>query len=144
MLSVQLHSLSDTERFAKTIAGILEGGEMIALLGELGAGKTTFTRYLISELGGPPEVTSPTFVLAAEYDVRDGLVVEHWDLYRLSAAPEELHDLGSDKLIRIIEWCDRDQDLLSSVDLQLSFHASEDGKRVVLVSGKMAGRVKRN
>jgi tRNA threonylcarbamoyladenosine biosynthesis protein TsaE len=92
------------------LAAALRGGEAIALVGELGAGKTTFVAGLVAALGGG-DAHSPTFALVHEYD-RGRLIVWHADLYRIERAAE-LIELGLDDVIAdprgvtIVEWADR-------------------------------------
>jgi tRNA threonylcarbamoyl adenosine modification protein YjeE len=92
------------------LAAALRGGDAVALVGDLGAGKTTFVAGLVAALGGGA-ATSPTFALVHEY--RGGrLVVWHVDLYRLERA-SELPELGLDDLVGdprgvvLVEWADR-------------------------------------
>ena len=106
-------SLDHLNQISKTISKKLENGDCIFLIGEIGVGKTTFTRYLINNLQilkglRETEVLSPTFNLLYEYDIKD-LKIMHYDLYRIKKA-EELDQLGifnDDKeSIKIIEWPD--------------------------------------
>lgn len=87
------------------IAGRLEAGDLVALNGELGAGKTTLTRGLGEALGVRGAVTSPTFVLARTHPRPDGPPLVHVDAYRLSSAVE-LDDLDIDfeRSITVVEW----------------------------------------
>ncbi len=92
------------------LAGLLRGGDAIALVGDLGAGKTTFVAGLVAALGGGV-ATSPTFALVNVYD-GGRLIVTHVDLYRIERA-RELEELGLDDAIgdprgvAIVEWADR-------------------------------------
>lgn len=105
-----------TQRLGRFLAGSVQAGDVIALDGPLGAGKTTLVRALVEELGGDPaEVSSPTFTLLNRYDAR--LPVVHVDAYRLQG-PGALAGLGFDELaedgIGIIEWAERVLPVLSS------------------------------
>jgi tRNA threonylcarbamoyl adenosine modification protein YjeE len=99
-----------TRAAGAALARALRGGEAIALVGELGAGKTTFVAGLVAALGGPT-AHSPTFALVHEY-AGGRLAVWHVDLYRIQRAAE-LPELGLDELIGdprgvvIVEWADR-------------------------------------
>ena len=104
--SRELRSLSDTESLAKDIARTLRGGDSLALNGELGAGKTTFVKFLAKEFGVVEEVSSPSFVLQHIYS-GNALTIEHWDLYRLGAVPEELDEDPPKGVLRVIEWADK-------------------------------------
>lgn len=93
-------------KIAAKLASMLFCGSVVLLFGDLGAGKTTFTRYLVSALGGDPRcVTSPTFTIANEYKAR--LKIYHVDLFRLKT--NELEELPIDEYIEsdgvcIVEW----------------------------------------
>ena len=104
-------SIEETQRLAAALAVLLTPGDVLCLYGQLGAGKTYFTKGLVAGLGGDGEaVTSPTFVLMQIY--REGrLPVYHFDAYRLHAAQDML-DIGSDECldgdgVSVIEWADR-------------------------------------
>lgn len=88
----------------------------VGLSGNLGAGKTTLTKALLHALGEQEEVPSPTFNLVYEYQLGD-LLLEHWDLYRVSQPPEEL--LFSDASVCLIEWIDKFPELLARCDLHV-------------------------
>lgn len=101
------NSLADTVKFANFIAENLFGGEVILLNGELGAGKTTFTKGLARALGITEEVTSPTFTLLNVYE-SGRLPLYHMDMYRIESA-EELYETGMEDYlskdgITVIEW----------------------------------------
>ena len=91
--TIRLSSELDTRRLAEDLAAALIPGDVIALEGDLGAGKTTLCRYLIRALSADDalEVPSPTFALMQPYEAR--FTVRHFDLYRLSD-PDELDDIG--------------------------------------------------
>lgn len=100
------NSLLDTQNLAQKIAARLEGQEIILLSGDLGAGKTTFTKSLFAALGVVEVVTSPTFAFMKEYNAKFKL--SHYDMYRVEDE-DELWELGiSDNLyddgVCVIEW----------------------------------------
>ena len=103
----KIASIDETYALASDIAGELEGGEVILLEGDLGAGKTTFTKGLAKALGVKEEVTSPTFTILNVYE--DGrLKLNHLDMYRVESA-DELAELGiedcfADDSVTVIEW----------------------------------------
>jgi tRNA threonylcarbamoyladenosine biosynthesis protein TsaE len=108
MLELELQSEADTLALARSLAAVLEGGDVIGLEGGLGAGKTTFARGAVHGLGVTEEtaVTSPTFALLHLYEGR--LPIAHADFYRL-AGEAELEELGVDELIEegavlFVEW----------------------------------------
>ncbi len=91
---------------ARSFASLLYRGSVVLLLGELGSGKTTFTRYLVTSLGGNPrQVTSPTFTIVNEYNAN--IKIYHVDLFRIEK--EEVIDLPIDEYLEsdgvcLIEW----------------------------------------
>ena len=106
-------SLDHLNLISKSISKKLEHGDCLFLIGEIGVGKTTFTRFLINNLQNQKgleetEVLSPTFNLLYEYEIKD-LKIMHYDLYRIKKA-NELDHLGifseDEKTIKIIEWPD--------------------------------------
>ena len=106
-------SLDHLNSISKKISQKLAKGDCIFLVGEIGVGKTTLTRYLINNLQSQrglkeTEVLSPTFNLLYEYEIKD-LKIMHYDLYRIKKA-NELDHLGifleNEKTIKIIEWPD--------------------------------------
>ena len=99
-------SEKDTYAFAKRVADRLKGGEVILLNGDLGAGKTTFTKGLALALGVKETVTSPTFTYVKEYDGR--LPLFHFDMYRVADA-DEVYELGLEEYfyrggVVVVEW----------------------------------------
>lgn len=93
----------DTRSFAKRLSTLLSAGDVLALIGDLGAGKTTFTQGLATGLGVVDRVNSPTFTIIKEYEGR--LPLYHMDVYRLDGA----EDLGFEEYftsngVTVIEW----------------------------------------
>lgn len=101
------YSVEDTEKFANELAKEIKGGEIILLNGDLGAGKTTFTKAFAKALGVNANVTSPTFTFMKEYCGK--FPIYHFDMYRVSDE-DELYELGlneyleSENGICVIEW----------------------------------------
>jgi len=108
-LDLALADLAATERLAARLARHAEPGDVIALEGPLGAGKTSFARGFIRALTGAAEVPSPTFTLVQSYDA-GRFTIWHFDLYRI-ARPEEADELGLDEAlsegVALIEWPER-------------------------------------
>lgn len=129
-----LPDLAATERLGRALAALLRPGDVVALYGDLGAGKTALARALIRALPGPEgaaaeEVPSPTFTLVQVYE-RDPAPVWHVDLYRIEN-PEEIHELGiSEALaegITLVEWPQRLGDLLPAAALSLTLAYAAGG-----------------
>src|SRR5438132_13431516 len=97
--SIHINDLRATEAFGRRLGALLFPGAVIALVGQLGAGKTHLTRAIAEglEVKNPAAVNSPTFVLIQEYPAR--LPIYHFDAYRL-AGPREFADLGIDEYFR--------------------------------------------
>ena len=103
-------SPDETGAFARRVAMALRAGDVVLLIGDLGAGKTTFTKALAQGLGVDEPVTSPTFTLVRTYATATDLVLVHIDAYRLDG-PDGLDDLALPELLEdggcaVIEWGD--------------------------------------
>ena len=137
-VNLVLASRSDTEALGKTIGGALAGGEILALIGDLGVGKTTLIRGIAAGLGVPTDtVSSPTFVLIHEY--RGRLPLIHVDLYRLRTGAEAqsigLEDYLTGLTITAVEWADRFPALLPEDRLEVRLsHRSLTMRRARLVA----------
>ena len=132
--AVQLHDEQATAKLAEKLAPMLYAGVTIGLSGSLGAGKTTFVRYLLAALGSADPVSSPTYVLEHEYH-SDRFSVSHWDLYRCAELPQELYEPPSGHQVRLIEWFERFGDELGALDLTLRFSLLCDHVRTVSCGG---------
>lgn len=134
MLHFDLPDLAATATLAQKLAPILRAGDVIALRGGLGAGKTTFSRALISALlARETEVPSPTYTLVQSYDGPD-FPIFHFDLYRLNI-PEEVFELGWDETqagLALIEWPDQAGSHLPTWRLDLSIEIIGDKRTVRL------------
>src|ERR1700688_5301802 len=117
MIVIELPDDAATAALAAHIAALARPGDVIALKGELGAGKTSFARAFIRARGGDETVPSPTFTLVQVYDLPDG-AVWHFDLYRLRQ-PGDAWELGIEDAFRdgisLIEWPERLGTVLSAL-----------------------------
>lgn len=122
------------DAFARTLAADLAPGDVLALRGPLGAGKTTLVRALVRALHGSDEaVSSPTFIFRQRYD--GSPPIEHLDLYRLDD-PAELIELGLEDAfaadrVTLVEWPERAPGLLPVHARTLTITGSGDGPRTV-------------
>ena len=123
-------SAEETFELARQLGEGLQGGEVLALVGDLGSGKTTFTRGLVCGVGCADymRVNSPTYGLEQIYQGR--LVVRHYDAYRLGS-PGELDELGFEEALAsgavlVVEWADRVDELMPSERLLLELSFSGD------------------
>lgn len=134
-------SVAETEKLAADIAGKLKGGEVLALLGDLGAGKTTFVRGLAKALGVSSKeyVRSPTFTLMNVYQGRFPLY--HFDFYRLNEAGSfeqlgfEEHFAGEG--ISVIEWAEKFPHILPAQHFKLHFKVIDENTREIIVPAQL-------
>lgn len=116
------------------LASCLQAGDVIALTGGLGAGKTHFSKGIVSGLGAEEEVTSPTFPLVQEYH-SGRLPVFHFDFYRLDSAKELLalgwDDYLDEEGVIIVEWADKFPSLLPLSAMWIALTIEKDGRRNV-------------
>lgn len=147
-LSLQLASDADTRRLGEDLALALRPGDVLALSGDLGAGKSTLARAFIRAMADDPEldVPSPTFTLVQTYDLR--FPVSHYDFYRLSHA-EELDELGFEETLRdgicLIEWPERLPESLPVSRIHAILTHEGEGRRIEIeAEGKPADRIRRS
>jgi tRNA threonylcarbamoyladenosine biosynthesis protein TsaE len=142
LLDVILSSPRATDSFGLAIGTVVQGGDVLALVGELGAGKTALVRGIVVGLGGTgAAVTSPTFILVHEYQGR--LPLMHLDLYRLQHASEAeaigLSACFSDEAVTAIEWADRFPDLLPTDRLDVHLIHRTRTTRMARLEARGAG-----
>ena len=129
------HSAEETEALGERLAQTLTGGEVVAYFGELGAGKTAFTRGLARGLGISMRVTSPTYTIVNEYS-GGRLPLFHFDMYRLGSS-EELFDIGwEDYLARggvvAVEWSENVKDALDGAITVRIEKTAADERRITI------------
>ena len=132
-------SVDQTESIAANLSANFTGGEVVALHGDLGAGKTQFVRGLLRGLGGQPRsVSSPTFVLLNIYDT-GRLILYHLDAYRAAGA-DDFEAIGFTELLEqrgvvAVEWPSRVQKLLPRNVWQVNLRATgESSRRIEIIS----------
>ncbi len=132
------HSPEETEQLGEQLGRTLRPGSVVAYRGDLGMGKTAFTRGLARGLGCTCRVTSPTFTIVNEYS--GALPLFHFDMYRLDSS-DELFDIGwEDYLSRggvcAVEWSERVEDALPDDALWVSIaRGNGENDRIITVTG---------
>lgn len=128
--------------FAAQLAPLVPLGSVIFLSGNLGAGKTTFTRGFLHALGHAGKVKSPTYTLVEPYEFSDKTIY-HFDLYRLTSPESLLHmgvqDYFHAHAICILEWPDKGDPILPKPDLVCQIDFLEEGRRVQLLAHSVIG-----
>ena len=136
------NSAQETEALGERLAAVLRPGDVVAYTGDLGAGKTAFTRGLARGLGVTDRVTSPTFTIVNEYE-GGRLPLFHFDLYRMES-PEELFDIGwEDYLARggvcAVEWSEHAEGAFEEEPIWVDIRrGADDGQRVITIRGARA------
>ncbi len=126
-------STEETKKLAFEIAKKIKPGTTVALYGDLGSGKTTFTRYFVQALGIENRVQSPTFVVARKYGD-----INHVDLYRLTTE-EEAVDIGIEEMledidkITIVEWPEIVEKLLPEGTVKIYFEYIDENTRKITI-----------
>jgi tRNA threonylcarbamoyladenosine biosynthesis protein TsaE len=130
---MRLEGPEATEAFGLRLAGELKAGDVIALFGDLGAGKTTLARGLLAGLGHEGEVASPTFPIVIPYETL-ALPVWHVDLYRIED-PAELEELALEEALEdgalVVEWPERMGDAMWPNALRLTLTRQGEGARAL-------------
>ena len=137
MATFTSNSPAETEAIARQLAEDLVAGSVLALTGELGSGKTLFTKGLVVGLGNPAPVTSPTFTIVHEYP-GGRLPVYHFDFFRLenreSVARLDVEDYFFGKGVSVIEWADRFPDFIPEHARWISFEITSERQRIITLS----------
>lgn len=128
-------SINDTNEIAKKFAKTIFPGQIVLLVGDLGAGKTAFVKGVVKALGGDEnQVTSPTFTIVNEYEVGD-FPIYHFDLYRLEN-PNELYNIGFEEYfygsgVCFIEWPERASDFFDDNAVLVQIKKNGENEREI-------------
>lgn len=132
----EINSTEEMIEFGREIGSNLEGGSVLELIGDVGAGKTTFTKGLALGLGVLETVQSPTFTISRVYE-GDNLTLSHYDFYRLNdygiMKMELAENLSDPQNITVVEWAGELADILPEKHLKLIFESVSEDKRLVKV-----------
>lgn len=134
-MTIEVKSEADMRQFGQSLAKALRGGEVIELIGDVGAGKTTFVKGLAAGLDIDEDVQSPSFTISRVYETPNGLTLVHYDFYRLQDPGILLNELAENQTdtssITVIEWADIVEGVLPSDRIRLSITASGENSRTV-------------
>lgn len=131
--TITLNSPEETESFAAALAQLLEPRDLLTLEGDLGAGKTTFTKGLAKGLGIQRMVNSPTFTILKQYSGR--LELNHFDVYRLENSDEDIgfDEFFSSEAVSVIEWATFIEEYLPTERLNITINRqSEESRKITL------------
>ena len=130
------HSVEETMGVGAQLAADAKPDDCIVLTGDLGAGKTHFTKGFAAALGVKEDVTSPTFAIVEEYEGTK-LRLLHWDLYRLEEDWEledvDWYGLTESGAVSLVEWGDKFPDALPDDCLHVDIRVADDGTRIINV-----------
>ena len=137
MCNVISSSTEDTLALGMKIAPLLKKGDVVVLSGDLGAGKTLFVSGLLNFFDMKDEVSSPTFTIVNEYDVKSDLKLFHFDVYRLDS-PNDFLAIGGDEFfyngICLIEWGEKIEELLPDDCLRIDFKKDAEDNNMRIIS----------
>ena len=134
-MHIAVDSEDSMKNFGAKLGQLLGGGEVLELVGDIGAGKTTFTKGLARGLGITDTVQSPTFTISRVYEARNNLEMRHYDFYRLDEAgimADELADASSeDSTVTVIEWAGIVDSVLSDDRVRIVFEPTGENSRQI-------------
>lgn len=142
-MAYRTSSAEETEHVGEELASSLGPGDCVALIGELGGGKTRFVRGIARGLGSRGSVKSPSFTVLNVYE-GGRLPLYHIDLYRIST-PDEFHGAGLEEFVygrgvSVIEWADRTPSLAGECRITVRFRYLSEGEREIEIRIKGAGK----
>lgn len=137
MFEIVLNSLDDTRKFSKKFSSTFKKGDVFSFCGDLGAGKTTITKFIAENLNITKDVTSPTFNLVNVYYGK--FILNHMDLYRIDD-PNELYQIDYENYfypdgVTIIEWAQNAKDLLPKSLIEVFILKVSFDKRKIIIKG---------
>ncbi|MEG0876377.1 MAG: tRNA (adenosine(37)-N6)-threonylcarbamoyltransferase complex ATPase subunit type 1 TsaE [Oscillospiraceae bacterium] len=139
-MEIFTNSAAETENAGETLAKTLVPGSVVAMYGDLGAGKTAFVRGMARGLNSKNRVTSPTFTIVNEYE--GDMELFHFDMYRLGSS-DELFDIGwEDYLARngvcVVEWSENVGDAFDGTEISVLIEKLSENQRKITLKGAKA------
>lgn len=142
---IEVSSEQETKDLASKIGSLLKGGEVFELVGDVGAGKTTFVKGLAQGLSIEDDIQSPSFTISRLYNARDDLQLVHYDFYRLSdpgimanEVAEMIHDQNT---ITVIEWADIVEGVLPENRYTIRFESPSETARTITVPDELGEKL---
>lgn len=137
MKEITLNGLGDLPDAAEEILAALDGRNVVALYGPMGAGKTTLVREICARLGSEDTVTSPTFALINRYDTAEGNAIFHFDFYRIERE-EEAFDMGYEEYfysdgLCLVEWPEKVENLLPDDVMKVTITPTSPTRRTIVI-----------
>lgn len=136
---IEVNDVDATTAFGEKLGASLRGGEVIELVGDVGAGKTTLVKGIAKGLGINEDVQSPTFTISRQYDGRGGLTLAHYDFYRIDDAgimADEIHEVAGDPhTVTVVEWSKVVGKVLPKNRIKISLVAPTINARKLILEG---------
>ncbi len=137
MKEINVNGLGDLPDAAEEILNALDGRNVVALYGPMGAGKTTLVREICARLGSEDTVTSPTFALINRYDTAEGNAIFHFDFYRIEQQ-EEAFDMGYEEYfysdgLCLVEWPEKVEELLPDDVMKVTITPTSNSRRIITI-----------
>lgn len=132
-MKIAIHSLKDTQKFAQRMADLCKDKQIVITLdGDLGAGKTTWTKSFGKALGVKDVINSPTFTILKSYTMENGKALHHIDAYRLEGVCQDLgFEECFDEGICVVEWADFIEEQLPKDHISISIEERIDEERMI-------------
>ncbi|HRN96854.1 MAG TPA: tRNA (adenosine(37)-N6)-threonylcarbamoyltransferase complex ATPase subunit type 1 TsaE [Candidatus Saccharibacteria bacterium] len=136
---IEVHSEDEMKLFGERFATSLRGGDVVELIGDVGAGKTTLTKGIAKGLGVDEDVQSPSFTISRVYELSDNRKLAHYDFYRLNEAGLMLDELSetmaNPEVITVIEWADVVSGVLPENRVSINLSSPSENIRTLTITG---------
>jgi tRNA threonylcarbamoyladenosine biosynthesis protein TsaE len=134
-MKFEVNSEQETKQLGERLGGLVQGSQIIELVGDVGSGKTTFTKGLATGLAVKDDVQSPSYTINRVYEARDGITMSHYDFYRLTDAgilKNELEEVFSnDNSVTVIEWADIVEGVLPDDRITIKITSTSESSREI-------------